>query len=128
MNDAQLVEAFDRVEPDSEALRALIDKLEFNTLERDFGAALKSRPRVQNSFDYRAVLRTDFPAWLNSLKQQVEFSFDLETTGLDSFTASIVGLSFCWDNHQAWYLPSGTPLWVIRRCHGPRSIGFGATT
>ena len=91
----------------SEALRALIDKLEFNTLERDFGAALKSRPRVQNSFDYRAVLRTDFPAWLNSLKQQVEFSFDLETTGLDSFTASIVGLSFCWDNHQAWYLPVG---------------------
>jgi DNA polymerase-1 len=34
------------------------------------------------------------------------FCFDTETTGLDTHIASIVGLSFCVNNHEAYYIPT----------------------
>ena len=34
-----------------------------------------------------------------------EFCFDTETTGLDTLTSSIVGISFAVEEHKAWYLP-----------------------
>jgi DNA polymerase-1 len=108
MDDSELVEAFARQEPESDALRALIEKFEFQTIEKDFSSALKTKlPTATSAFSYRAVLRKDYAAWIKDLAKQSEFSFDLETTGLDLNQASIVGLSFCWNNDTAWYLPVG---------------------
>ncbi|WP_375435895.1 DNA polymerase I [uncultured Hymenobacter sp.] len=42
---------------------------------------------------------------LNFLLQQTEVSFDTETTGLDTMTARLVGLSFCWLPGEAYYVP-----------------------
>ena len=42
---------------------------------------------------------------LEFLLQQVEVSFDTETTGLDTMTARLVGLSFCWLPGEAYYVP-----------------------
>ena len=39
------------------------------------------------------------------LLQQAEVSFDTETTGLDTMTARLVGLSFCWLPGEAYYVP-----------------------
>ena len=39
------------------------------------------------------------------LMQQTEVSFDTETTGLDTMTARLVGLSFCWLAGEAYYVP-----------------------
>lgn len=39
------------------------------------------------------------------LQGQKEFCFDTETTGLDPHSAELVGISFCFQAHQAWYLP-----------------------
>jgi len=39
------------------------------------------------------------------LSEQKEFCFDTETTGLDSHTSAIVGLSFSFKSHQAYYIP-----------------------
>ncbi len=107
MSDGELVEAFGRLEPDSAALRALVDKFEFQSLERELGSALKARPKIKNSYQYMPVMRDEYQSGLAQLKKQREFSFDLETTGLDFLEAKIVGLSFCWDDTQAWYLPVG---------------------
>ncbi|OGY49979.1 MAG: DNA polymerase I [Candidatus Buchananbacteria bacterium RIFCSPHIGHO2_02_FULL_40_13] len=43
--------------------------------------------------------------FLTNLKKQEEFCFDSETTGLDPFSAKLLGLSFCWQKNQAYYLP-----------------------
>ncbi|MCL2117492.1 MAG: DNA polymerase I [Planctomycetaceae bacterium] len=38
------------------------------------------------------------------------FSFDLETTALEYINAQIVGMSFCWQNDEAWYIALRAPL------------------
>ena len=42
---------------------------------------------------------------LRFLLLQTEVSFDTETTGLDTMTARLVGLSFCWLPGEAYYVP-----------------------
>jgi len=42
---------------------------------------------------------------LNFLLQQAEVSFDTETTGLNTMTARLVGLSFSWLAGEAYYVP-----------------------
>ncbi|MBC6610303.1 DNA polymerase I [Hymenobacter sp. BT507] len=42
---------------------------------------------------------------LKHLLKQKEVSFDTETTGLDTMTARLVGLSFCWLPGEAYYVP-----------------------
>jgi len=37
-------------------------------------------------------------------------SFDLETTALELIHAQIVGLSFCFDDHETWYIAVRVPL------------------
>lgn len=41
------------------------------------------------------------------LAQVNEFAFDTETTGLDTMTAGLVGMSFCWQEAKAYYVPVG---------------------
>jgi len=42
---------------------------------------------------------------LTLLKKQPSFCFDTETTGLDPNDSELVGISFSWQPHTAWYLP-----------------------
>ena len=44
-------------------------------------------------------------AWVEKLKNSEVFAFDLETDGLDTLTANIVGLSFAVAPGEAAYLP-----------------------
>jgi DNA polymerase-1 len=42
--------------------------------------------------------------FLRALQKQRRFAVDLETTGLDPLRSEIVGLAFCWQSGEAWYL------------------------
>lgn len=42
---------------------------------------------------------------LGLLLQQKEVAFDTETTGLDSMDTSLIGMSFSFKEHQAWFVP-----------------------
>jgi DNA polymerase-1 len=42
---------------------------------------------------------------IEKLKQQKEFCFDTETTSLNTIDAEIVGLSFAFENHKAYFVP-----------------------
>ncbi len=42
---------------------------------------------------------------ISLLKTQPSFCFDTETTGLDPNNAELVGMSFAWQAHEAWYVP-----------------------
>ncbi len=60
--------------------------------------------------DYRLIDTPEaFQSFLDQLRQQPVFCFDLETTGLNPTTAQIVGLAFCWRAETAYYLPLRGP-------------------
>ncbi len=42
--------------------------------------------------------------FLKLIKKQKEFVFDTEATGLNPLTAQLLGISFCWQTGQAYYL------------------------
>lgn len=44
-------------------------------------------------------------ALFTALRGRAEFCFDVETTSLDRFSCELLGLAFCWQEHEAWYLP-----------------------
>ena len=51
-----------------------------------------------------------FASFVTALKQQKLFAVDTETTSVDAMRADLVGLSFCWETHRAYYLPVRGPL------------------
>jgi len=51
-----------------------------------------------------------FESFLGALKQQKLFAVDTETTSVDPMRADLVGLSFCWESHRAYYVPVKGPL------------------
>jgi DNA polymerase I len=55
---------------------------------------------------YKTIATTEEQNWLiDQLLAQPKFCFDSETTGLDAMNAELVGLSFSWKSHEAYYVP-----------------------
>jgi len=42
---------------------------------------------------------------VSDLNQQTEICFDTETTGIDANATELVGMSFCWNPGEAYYIP-----------------------
>ncbi|HEU5119018.1 MAG TPA: DNA polymerase I, partial [Isosphaeraceae bacterium] len=60
---------------------------------------------------YKVIDTPDaFSEFLQKLKAQKQISFDTETTALDPLRADLVGLSFCWKEGDAYYLPVRGPM------------------
>ena len=56
--------------------------------------------------DYQLISnQEELKNFLTVLKQQSEFCFDTETTNIDPFQAELLGISFCWQAGEAYYLP-----------------------
>jgi DNA polymerase-1 len=90
-------------EPDTEALLALFQRLEFETL-----AKALPRPRNEPEIpqDYRIVRsETELTALLERLRAAGRFAVDTETTSLDARHADIVGVSFADRPGEAFYVP-----------------------
>ncbi len=51
-----------------------------------------------------------FNRFYHDLQKQAAFAVDTETTSIDPMRAELVGLSFCWKAHEAYYLPVKAPL------------------
>lgn len=62
----------------------------------------------------------DFAAFVKQLEKQKRFAIDLETTSLEPRQAQIVGLAFCFQPAQAWYLATRGPT-------GEATLGLDAT-
>lgn len=59
----------------------------------------------QTPHSYHIIAEADIPGFVDKLMQQSEISFDTETTGTDPNLAEVVGLSFCWTQGEAYYVP-----------------------
>ncbi len=112
-----------RGEPDVEALRELLARLEFfNWLKQvEAGGGQSNSPHPSGSAplaslspegegtggaQYETVLtESQLDAWLAKLEQAELFAFDTETTSLDYMSAEIVGVSFAVTPGEAAYVP-----------------------
>ncbi len=55
--------------------------------------------------DYKLInTEKDFANFLKDLKKQKVFAFDTETTGLDNFTDTLLGMSFAWHEGKAYFI------------------------
>ena len=54
--------------------------------------------------NYQLITEEQLPQWVEALKTQPAFCFDTETNGLDVMSCSLVGLSFAWKAHEAYYI------------------------
>ena len=54
--------------------------------------------------NYQLITEEQLPQWVEALKAQPAFCFDTETNGLDVMSCSLVGLSFAWKAHEAYYI------------------------
>jgi DNA polymerase-1 len=90
-------------EPDQETLNAFFKKYGFTTLIKEMtGKATLSAEQY-----HTVMTETDLETLATALEQAGEFAFDLETTSLDPRLAEIVGLSFSFRDHEAYYVPVG---------------------
>lgn len=115
-------------EPDVTALQDLFARYEFkrwltdlqngqwmqgNKSNRKAQRALQEEPAAKQeaasvlaSDGYVTILdRQTFDVWLEKLKQSELFAFDLETTSLDTLSATIVGIALAVAPGEAAYLP-----------------------
>ena len=90
-------------EPDRERLQKIFKEMEFSKLLKEFAF-----PAERPEEDYRLVLgKNELGELIESLKITGTFALDLETTSLKPMEAEIVGLSFSFKPHQAFYIPVG---------------------
>jgi DNA polymerase-1 len=124
------LEAYRVGEPDREALIALLRKLEFNSILRQFeksAAAPTGRPAApqQISMFSEALPSPPVPetpalyptiivdsadalhALMLALRSAKRIAFDTETTGTDPLRADLVGISLSIDGQTGYYLPLG---------------------
>ena len=53
---------------------------------------------------YQLITLEQLPTWAEELKAQPAFCFDTETTGVEAVSCSLVGLSFAWKAHEAYFI------------------------
>jgi DNA polymerase-1 len=99
----------ERKEVDAHHLAELFEKFEFTSLFKEFSQILATTKRSAQDLDYnyQTILAPQFTEWCDLFSKQREFSFDIETTSLNIHEAAIVGISFCWSNREAYYIPIG---------------------
>ncbi len=127
-----------RGDPDKETLAEIFDELEFKTIkeriigipsavtnDHDFrqGVLFRDELREQKykriedvGHNYRLVQgKRDMEDLLHKMEHLDAFCFDTETTGLDPMTAEITGISFSWEDHEAYYVPMEEDRQQVRK-------------
>ncbi|HUT31493.1 MAG TPA: DNA polymerase I [Sedimentisphaerales bacterium] len=131
--DVPLKTDFDSLEltgPDNTKLSEIFTDLGFTRLLTQLG--LEKPPESQVPSPQKAIAKRDltgpdsaktvdhdyqlidtnekFETFLAELKKQKLFAVDTETTALEPMRADLVGMSFAWQPHRAFYLPVKAPL------------------
>ncbi len=96
------IDALIRKDPDQQRAFNLIKELEFNSILERFASAKKSA-----AVNYVTIRESEqLNQFVTKLGGRDQFTFDLETTDVDPMKAEIVGLSFSWQEGEAYYIPT----------------------
>lgn len=89
--------------PDMKRLAEMFREYGFTTLMKE----LTSKASLSTDNYHTVLSEHDFSEFLRALRETPVFAVDLETTSLNPLKAEIVGLSFSWREHEAFYVPVG---------------------
>lgn len=100
----------------------LFEELEFKSLIKEVHqeqgmqtSFIEAKIDGLKSYDFRLVTsQEELKELLRDLKQHKVFAVDTETTGLDTTTADLVGVSIAWQEGVSYYIPCG------HRVEGPQ--------
>jgi DNA polymerase-1 len=108
---------------DEAGLAQIFTELGFNRLLTQLGGSIpdtrgsipERESRIENresrTHDYQLIdTQEKFDSFVDELKKQKLFAVDTETTSIDAMRADLVGVSFSWQPHKAYYLPVRAPL------------------
>lgn len=92
-----------------EDLRELLLELEFHSLVKELfpdSQDSDAKPVEEKSTEFHCVTSIqDWKTLVKELQSANTIAFDTETTSLNSYEASIVGISFSTKAYEAWYVP-----------------------
>lgn len=98
--------------PNWPVLKSWFETLEFKTWLKECAAhdtitqpAEPETTTAQTPLYQTLLNKTEFNAWLTTLKNTSHWALDTETTDLDSMKAELVGLSFAVEANKAVYIP-----------------------
>ena len=89
--------------PDREKLHKIFKEMEFSKLLKEFAA----QPMPEEKEYHLVTEKKDFQELIGNLERAGAFALDLESTSLEPMKAEIVGFSFSFKPHQAFYIPVG---------------------
>jgi len=89
--------------PDREKLHRIFKEMEFSKLLKEFAA----QPMPEEKEYHLVTEKKDFHELIGNLERAGAFALDLESTSLEPMKAEIVGFSFSFKPHQAFYIPVG---------------------
>ncbi len=80
-------------------------RLNDSTTQHQITESAEHRDITTTPHNYQLITEEQLPQWAEVLKAQSAFCFDTETTGLQVMSDKLVGLSFAWKAHEAYYIP-----------------------
>lgn len=97
--------------------RPLFERLQFKSfLNALTGAAAQQLHTVEDKIAFwkqcafhTVTTHEQLVALADLLRERKLFAFDTETTGLRSLEVALLGMSFCVDGNEAYYVPCGAP-------------------
>ncbi len=119
----------DTFERNNEKLTEILIDLEFHQVMKELGLGTTVESTVQETGATYSLVDEDGLARLaEALDGSGEFVLDVETTSLDPLTAELVGISFCFLEGSAWYVPvktgSGTGHGLFDHDNVPQGAGI----
>jgi len=99
--------------------RSLLNRLKDLPVKDKTAKADGKFDRNQKNFDYKLVdNQKAFEEFLKLLKKQKAFAWDTETDSLDEINANLLGMSFCWQEGQAYFLKLRTKSATAKTSQG----------
>ena len=74
--------------------------------EKESAPSNRNEKKKKGDEKYTLISDKNLKSFLSDLKKQKEFCFDTETTGLNPFDDKLVGISFCWQKGEGYYMPA----------------------
>lgn len=96
--------------PDIKQLSEVYGEYGFESLKTELQKNTTDNSEEKEKRNYTLINTPElFADFLKSIKGQKFFAFDVETTSVDPMSAELVGMSFCWQEYEGFYLPFKCP-------------------
>jgi DNA polymerase I len=120
------LEALRTEDPDRDRLKEIFLSLEFHSLVRDYAAPEPAVP-AERSVDYGILQQPEQAAKLvERIRELGRVSLNVETTGSDSMSAGLAGISIAVRPGEAYYLPFGHVR--VNGKGSPEEVAAGASS